>query len=170
MLNYSHSSINLSFDVLYGLFRECPLYYYVDYRILCHCVTSLEEKNHILKCYIFGKSHQILVRRFFIFGTSLHCARKCTTKLYATYVARAWHSLRKSRSLNCQLISNSVIQIHSFCLARYYAGFILVVFSSYGRKSRRTRFLFDKINWFFFCSITCFRVHDSEYKHLTPCY
>ena len=31
------------------------------------------------------------------------------------------------RSLNCQLISNSVIQIHSFCLVRYYAGLALIV-------------------------------------------
>ena len=47
---------------------------------------------------------------------------KCTTKLYATYIAGAWQSLGKNRSLNYQLISNSVIQIHSFCLVRYYAG------------------------------------------------
>ena len=33
----------------------------------------------------------------------------------------------KNRSLNCQLISNSVIQIHPFCLIRYYAGLALIV-------------------------------------------
>ena len=33
----------------------------------------------------------------------------------------------KYRYLNCQLISNSVIQIHSFCLVRYYAGLALIV-------------------------------------------
>ena len=74
-------------------------------------------------------------------------------KLYAAYIAGAWKSLRKNKSLNCQLISNSAIQIHSFCLVRYYAGFILIVFSSNGRKSRRTRFLFDKNNRFRFSSV-----------------
>ena len=49
-------------------------------------------------------------------------------KLYAVYIAGAWQSLRKkNRSLNCQLISNSVIQIHSFPLVRYYAGLALIV-------------------------------------------
>ena len=33
----------------------------------------------------------------------------------------------KNRSLNCQLISNSVIQDHSFCLVRYYSGLALIV-------------------------------------------
>ena len=32
----------------------------------------------------------------------------------------------KNRSLNCQLISNSVIEIYSFCLVRYYAGLALI--------------------------------------------
>ena len=35
--------------------------------------------------------------------------------------------MEKNRSLNCQLISNSVIQIHSFCFVRYYAGLALIV-------------------------------------------
>ena len=49
-------------------------------------------------------------------------------KLYAVYIAGDWQSLRKkNRSLNYQLISNSVIQIHSFCLVRYYAGLALIV-------------------------------------------
>ena len=108
----------------------------------CNIVLLLWKKNHVLKCCIFGESHQILVTRFLVFGTSLHgtslhCGRKCKAKLYATYVAGAWQSLRKNRSLNCQLIPNSVIQIHSFCLAGYYAGLTLIVFSSYWRKSRR---------------------------------
>ena len=49
-------------------------------------------------------------------------------KLYAVYIGGAWQSLqKKNRSLNCQLISNSVIQIHSFCLVRYCAGLALIV-------------------------------------------
>ena len=111
------------------------------------------KQIHFLKCCIFGESHQILMTRFLIFGYSLHCAGKCMAKLYAAYIVGGWQSLRKNRSLNCQLISNSIIQIHSFCLVRYYAGFTLIVFNSFGRKSRRTRFLFDKNNRFQFSSV-----------------
>ena len=57
LLNYSHSSsINLSFDVLYGLFRHCPLYQYVDCRILHHCVTSLEKNSFFEMLYFWWKS------------------------------------------------------------------------------------------------------------------
>ena len=80
-----------------------------------------------MKCCIFSESHQILVKRIFIFGSSPQCAGKYMAKFYAVYIAEAWQSLRKKRSLNCQLISNSVIQIHSFCLVRYYAGLALIV-------------------------------------------
>ena len=52
--------------------------------------------------------------RVLIFRSSPHCAGKYMAKLYA-------------ESLNCQLICNSVIQIHSFCLVRYYAGLALIV-------------------------------------------
>ena len=86
----------------------------------CTIVLLFGKQMHFLKCCIFGESHQIIVTRFLIFGSSLHCAGKCMAKLYAAYIAGAWQSLRKNRSLNCQLISNSVIQIHSFCLVRYY--------------------------------------------------
>ena len=85
-----------------------------------------EKKDHFLKCCIFSESHQIIVTLVLIFGSSPHCARKCMAKLYAVYIAGAWQSLRKNRSLNCQLICNSVIQIHSFCLVRYYAGLALI--------------------------------------------
>ena len=82
-------------------------------------------------------------------------------KLCVAYIAGAWQSLRENRSLNCQLISYSVIQIHSFYLelARYYAGVTLVVSRPYGRKSRRTRLLFDKNNRFRFSSVL---LHASE--------
>ena len=36
-------------------------------------------------------------------------------------------STEKNWSLKCQLISYSVIQIHLFCLVRYYAGLALIV-------------------------------------------
>ena len=88
---------------------------------------------------------------FLIFGSSLHCAGKCMVKLYAAYIAGAWQSLWKIGLR----YANSVIQIHSFCLftCMYCAGFTLVVFSSDGRKSRQTRFLFDKNNQFLFSSV-----------------
>ena len=49
-------------------------------------------------------------------------------KLYAAYIAGAWQSLQKNMSLNCQLISNSVIQIHSFCLVRSFLLALLWTF------------------------------------------
>ena len=128
LLNNSHSSINLSFDVLDGLFRQCPLYFNMLTAGTCTTVLLLWEKIHFLKCYIFNESRQILVTQVLIFGSSPHCAGKCMLKLYAVYIAGAWQSSRKkNRYLNCQLISNSVIQIHSFCLIRYYASLALIV-------------------------------------------
>ena len=64
----------------------------------CTTVLLLWKKIHFLKCCIFGESHQIVVTRFLIFGSSLHCAGKCTAKLYATHIAGAYQSLRKNRS------------------------------------------------------------------------
>ena len=71
-----------------------PLFQYVDCQILYHCVTSL-QKVHFLKYCIFSESHQILVTRGLIFGSSPHCAGKCMAKLYAVYIAGAWQSLQK---------------------------------------------------------------------------
>ena len=127
LLNYSHSSINLSFHVFDGLFRQCPIYFNMLTARSCTIMLLLWKKIHFLKYCVFSKSHQILVMRVLISGSSPHCSRKCMEKLYAVYIAGAWQSLRKIRSLNCQLISNSVIQIHSFCLFRYYAGLALIV-------------------------------------------
>ena len=101
-----------------------------------------------MKCCIFSESHQILVTRIPIFGSSPHYAGKCMAKLYAVYIAGAWQSLRKkSRSLNCQLISNAVIQIHSFCLVRYYADLALIVSVLMVGEADGQGF-FSKNNWF----------------------
>ena len=127
LLNYSHSSINLSFDVLDGLFRQCPIYFNMLTVRSCTIVLLLWKKIHFLKCCIFSESHQILVTRVHIFGSSSHCARKCMAKPYEVFIAGTWQSLRKNRSLNCQLISDSVIQVHSFCFVRYYASLALIV-------------------------------------------
>ena len=128
LLNYSHSFINLLFDVLDGLFRQCPIYFNILTARSCATVLLLWKKIHFMKCSIFSESHQILVTRVLIFRSSPHCAGKCTAKLYAVYIARAWQGLRtENRSLNCQITSNSVIQIHSFCLVRYYAVLVLIV-------------------------------------------
>ena len=101
------------------------LFQYVDCHILYHCVTSL-EKN--LKCCIFSESHQILVTRVLIFGSSPHCAGKCMENLCSVYCWNLAKFTEKNRSLNCQLIFNSLIQTHSFCLVRYYAGLASIVF------------------------------------------
>ena len=109
------------------------LFQYVDCQILYHFVTSL-EKIHFLKCCTFSESRQILVTRVLIFGSSPNCAGKCMAKLYAVYIAGAWQSLRKNRSLNCQLTLSRQVLCWP-CFDR---------FSSYGRRSRRTRLLFPK--------------------------
>ena len=68
LLNYSHSSINLSFDVLDGLLRQCPLYFNMLTARSCTTVLLLWKKIHFLKCCIFSESHQILVTQVLIFG------------------------------------------------------------------------------------------------------
>ena len=99
-LNYSHSSINLSFDVLDGLFRQCPFYVNMLTAGSCTIVLLLWKKIHFLKCCIFSESHQFLVTRVALFGSSPHYVgphyvAKCIAKLYAVYIAGAWQSLRK---------------------------------------------------------------------------
>ena len=149
LLNYSHSSINLSFDVLDGLFRQCPLYLNMLTARSCDIELLLLGKIHFLNC-IFSENQQIFVTGVLIFGSSSHSAGKCMAKLYAVYIAGDWQSLRKNRSLNCQLISNLAIQIHSFCHVRYYAGFAFIVLVG---EADRTRLLFAKNNWFRFSSV-----------------
>ena len=50
----------------------------------------------------------------------------------------------KNRSLNCQLISNSVIQIHSFYLIRYYVGLALIVLVLMVREADGQDFFFPR--------------------------
>ena len=126
LVNYSHSSISLSFDVLDGLFRQCPMYFNYLTARSCTIVLLLWKKINFMKCCIFSERHQILVTRILIFVSSPHCAGKCMAKFYAVYMLGPGKVYGK-KSLNCQLISNSVIQIHSFCLVRYYAGLALIV-------------------------------------------
>ena len=99
LLNYSHSSINLSFDVLDGFFKKCPLYFNMLTAKSCTTVLLLRKNIQFLKCCIFSESHQILVTRVLIFGSFPRCAGKCTTKLYAVFIAGAEQSLRKKIGL-----------------------------------------------------------------------
>ena len=63
----------------------------------------------------------------------------------------------KNKYLNCQLISNSVIQIHSFCLVRYYAGLALIVLVlMVGEADGQDFFCQKQLVLIFICSITCF--------------
>ena len=87
LLNYSYSSINLSFAVLDSLFRQYPIYFNMLTTGSCTIVLFPSKKIHFLN--IFSESHQILVTRVLIFGSSLHCAGKCMAKLYAVYIAGA---------------------------------------------------------------------------------
>ena len=126
------------------------LFQYVDCQILYHCVTSL-EKN--LKCCIFSESHQVLVTRVLIFGSSPHCAGKCVEKFMQCILLEPGKVYGKNRSLNCRLIFNSVIQIHSFCLVRYHAGLALIIFVLMVGEAD---FCQKQLVSIFFCSITCF--------------
>ena len=72
LLNYSHYSIDLSFDVLDGLF----IYFNMLTARSCTIVLLLCKKIHVLKCCISSESHQILVTWVLIFRSSPHCAGK----------------------------------------------------------------------------------------------
>ena len=137
LLNYSHSSINLSFDVLDGLFRQCPIYFNMLTARSCTTVLLLWKKNHFLKSCIFSENHQILVTRVHIFGSSQQCAGKCKAKLYAVYIAGAWQSLQKKWAFELSThfqFSHS----NSFILSRQVPCWpCFDRFSSYGRRRRR---------------------------------
>ena len=79
-------------------------------------------------------------------------------KLYAVYIAEPGKVYGKNRSLNCQLISNSVIQIHLFCLVKYYAGLALIVLVHMVGEADGQDF-FCQNNWFSFSSV---QLHASE--------
>ena len=141
LLDYSHFSINFSFDVLDGSFRQCPIYINMLTARSCTTLLLLWKKKIFLMLFFFSYSHQVLATRVLIFGSSPHCAGKCMANFMQCILLESGKHYGKGRSLNCQLIFNSVIQIHSFRLVRYYA---LIVLSSYGRRSRRTRLLYPK--------------------------
>ena len=82
------------------------------------------EKNRFLKCYIFNESHQILVTRV-LFSDLLRTVRESVNgkTLCSVY---CWNLAKFTEKIGLST-SNSVIQIHSFCLVRYYAGLALIV-------------------------------------------
>ena len=96
-----------------------------------------------LKCCIFCESHLILMTRF----------------LFSDHLCTVWESAWQNFTRHTLLDSGKVhgkyvfelsthfqcIHSNSFILSR---GFTLIVLSSYGRKNRRTRFVFDKSNRF----------------------
>ena len=91
--------------------------------------------------------------RFLIFGSSLLCEKvhgKTLCNIYCWSLAKFTEKIGHS-TVNSFPIQ-SFIFIHFVSSGILYAGLTLVVFSSYGRKSRRARLLFDKSNWFRFSS------------------
>ena len=58
----------------------------------------------------------------------------------------------KSKYLNCQLISNSVIQIHSFCLVKYLLWSFLVLMEG---KADGQDFFLTKVIGFDFVLLNC---------------
>ena len=137
------------------------LFQYIDCQILYHCVTSL-KKIHFLKSCIFSESHQILDAGSYFRIVSALCGKVHGKTLCSVYCWSLAKFTGKNRYLNCQLISNSDIQIHSFCLVRYYAGLALIVLVVMVGEADGEDFSFQKqLVSIFFCSITCFLVHNS---------
>ena len=130
------------------------------------------KQIHFLKCCIFGKSNQILVTQFLIFESYLHCVGKCMAKLYATYIAEAWQSLQKKIGL--WTVNSLPIQsfkfIHFVSSGTMLALLWLFLVLMGGKADGQDFFWQKQLVSNFFCSITCFWVHDSEYKHLIPWY
>ena len=102
------------------------------------CISIIWLPDPVPSCYFFGKKFILwnvvflmnvikFLWRGFLFRIVSALCGKVHGQILCSVYAGAWQSLRKKRSLNCQLISNSVIQIHSFCLVRYYAGLALIV-------------------------------------------
>ena len=118
LLNYSHSSINLSFDVLDGLFRQCPIYFNILTARSCTIVLLLWKKIHFLKCCIFSESSNSCDAGSYFRIVSGLCGKVHGKTLCSVYCCSLAKFTEKNRSLNCQLISSSVTQIHSFCLVR----------------------------------------------------
>ena len=130
LVNYSHSSINLSFDVLDGLFRQCPMYFNYLTARSCTIVLLLWKKIHFMKCCIFSERHQILVTRILIFGSSPHCAGKCICWGLAKFTEKKVFEL----STHFQFSHSN-----SFILSRQVLCWpCFDCFSSYGRRRRWT--------------------------------
>ena len=108
-------------------------------------IVLLLWKTIFLNVVFFVKVIQSLCHdAVHIFGSSLHCAGKFMSKLYAAYIAGLWQIFTEKYVFELSTHFQS-IHSNSFILSR---GFTLTVFSSYGRKNRRTRFVFDKNNRF----------------------
>ena len=137
LVNYSHSSISLSFDVLDGLFRQCPMYFNYLTARSCTIMLLLWKKIHFMKCCIFSERHQILVTRILIFGSSPHCVGKCMAKFYAVYMlgpGKVYGKKVFELSTHFQFSHSN-----SFILSRQVLCWpCFDCFSSYGRRRRRT--------------------------------
>ena len=126
LLNYSHSSINLSFDVLYGLFRQCPILY--------HCTTARSCTIGLLLCktnsffemlYFWWKSSNSCDAVSYFRIVSALCGKlhgKTLCSIYCWSLAKFTEKIGLGTVNSFPIQSFKFIQIHSFCLVRYYAG------------------------------------------------
>ena len=106
----------------------------------CTIVLLLWKTNFFfLKCCIFCESHPILMTRF-LFSDHLCTVRESAWQNFMR------HTLLDSGKVHGKYVFElsthfQCIHSNSFILSR---GFTLIVFSSYGRKNRRTRFVLTK--------------------------
>ena len=119
----------------------------------CNTVLLFWKKIHFLKCCIFSESHQVLVTRVLILDR-LRTVRES-----------AWQNFMQCILLEPVKVCGKklVFELSTHFQFSHSNSFILSRqvlcwpcfdrFSSYGRRSRRTRLLFAKNNWFRFSSV-----------------
>ena len=102
------------------------------------CISIIWLPDPVPSCYFFGKKFILwnvvflvnvikFLWRGFLFSDRLRTVWESAWPNFMQCICWGLAKFTEKRSLNCQLISNSVIQIHSFCLVRYYAGLALIV-------------------------------------------
>ena len=138
LVNYSHSSISLSFDVLDGLFRQCPMYFNYLTARSCTIVLLLWKKKIILWNVVFLVKVIKFLWRGFLFSDRLRTVRESAwpnlCSVYCWGLAKFMEKKVFELSTHFQFSHSN-----SFILSRQVLCWpCFDCFSSYGRRRRRT--------------------------------
>ena len=102
LLDYSHFSINFSFDVLDGLFRQCPSYINMLTARSCTTVLLLSKKIFFFLNAVFLVVVIKFLRRGFLFSDRLRTVRESAWQNFMQCILLESGKLYgKGRSLNC---------------------------------------------------------------------